>query len=69
MEGVGISVKEWNDYVRIGWDMKPEIRERMDDSYKNETDREVNESVYAKEMREILEKQDGTVYRKVEVKK
>ena len=69
LEGVGISVKEWNDNVRSGWAMKPEIRERMDDLFKNETDREVNESAYSKEMVEILGNQGESVYRKMEVKK
>ena len=51
-------IKEWNDCIRQGWDNKSEIRERMDDIYKVETNREVRELNYAKETAELLSRKE-----------
>ena len=54
LESAGTSVKEWNDCVRIGWDKRTEIREKRDDRFREDTDKEVMKSKCAREARKVL---------------
>ena len=67
LESSGTSVKEWNDCVRVGWDKKEEIKEKRDDRYKEETDKDVEKSKYAKDLKDILGK-GNRIYDSAEVK-
>ena len=67
LESVGTSVKEWNDCIRAGWGKRAEIREKRDDRYREQTDREVMRSTYAEEVKEVLGK-EGKIYGKEKVK-
>ena len=68
LESTGISVKEWNDCVRAGWDRKAEIKEKRDDRYKEETDKDVEKSKYANNLKEILGK-GNRIHDSEEIKK
>ena len=67
LESTRTSVKKWNDCIRIGWDKETEIREKRDYGHREETDKDVQKTKYAKELTEIIGK-ENKIYECVEVK-
>ena len=51
----------------MGWDKRKEIIQRMDDRHKEDTDKDLEKSTYAKEVAEVVGK-GGKIYERKEVK-